>query len=1850
MGVPKFFRYISERYPCLSELLRENQVPEFDNLYLDMNGIIHNCSHPNDADVMFRISEEMIFEGVFHYVEYLFKMIRPQKLFFIAVDGVAPRAKMNQQRGRRFRSANEAEQQLKRAIAKGEEIPSGDRFDSNCITPGTAFMVRLQKALEHFIQVKIATDVLWKACTVILSGHETPGEGEHKIMEYIRHAKAQPDFNPNTRHCLYGLDADLIMLGLCTHERYFSLLREEVKFGKNDKKTTVLKDIRFYLLHLTLLSEYLELEFASVRDKIRFAFDIHKLIDDWILLLYLVGNDFIPHLPHLHINENALPILYKAYKDVLPEMDGYINEGGILNLPRLQMLMRRLAVFDREQFLERYTDLKYLEGKCGKDNLEAFDVTPSEIIGSSEVDKDLMALIMSSEMLDSEGEDGEPLVALGDIEKDPELFEKEFQSYKRNYYMTKMGYSDFTEEVRAEQAECYVRALQWTLHYYYRGVVSWSWYYPHHYAPFISDVDNIDHLVLSYELGCPFLPFQQLLSVLPAASKSHLPAAYHQLMTDPNSPVYDFYPPEFSTDMNGKQQEWEAVVLIPFIDEKRLLKAMHLCDAFLTDEEKQRNVHGPMLQYQYDATQDQPLESKYGLGFVEHLTVRRTDIYRNDLAVEETRLVLGPSKGAIVDGYAKGFPTFKHLNYHGVLKEARVKIFNFPSKNDSMVIHVDQPTPPDTAALAKRLLGKIVYVSWPHLLEAKVVRVADNKSTYEPNATEPKQTDERSFTMSTKSIIEHNQNRLALNVGPIKQLVYVRACVGTEYVLKDDGFILKRLWNNIDVAYAAQTIVCDLQDVMKSLRPYLEIEEMFPLESAVFLRGTEDYGSMGQVAEISATTKRVKAHFLVHEEPDLHPVFQVHKRSMSNYRGVNDTAAALGISGGLLLQLTGTILVAFGGHRSLNVDDEKTINIGLRLRMISRDEEAVGYCRKVNRCWVFSDKTIQLLEAYDERVPGLFERLEATGRMKVRFETDLFGEGHEGKLKELYEWLKVQDHMTVERRSCGIELLEEPAVGKLADIIDQYRERHKPKVRTIIANPRDLYRPGMKKAKKIDYSIDFNLLDRVIVVQETEDVPLGRRGTIIGVHDLTDPNPVRREAIGQQDSYFEILFDEPFHKGVNIFNLPATEKRVMRLPQGALLNISAGRAAHGHRYKPDPVIAFEPMSEQWSLKTNQWSNDQGIVASQSWRNQSQKTVSAAADSIQRRVNERIEKRNKFRNTTNAPPPSSDAIAPFIPATVALPRQAQGSQGSGKPQPTTAQRDNAEQIRKVEFEKLWQKLKESSKSNATMFDENDIRSFAQAVRGPTGEVGKVCTTYTADHQLTPHAGNSLRHFVDTIQKKSETTGELGNSALKASSDDVEGDMTGLLKQALRIDGTVENNDSAVIASRVQQELQLPTPASLPKPPIQWQRRDEPSLSTVPSVVEGNKGMLQQGNDGPSNRGAGLSDTANPSAFIAQYGNMPHQPVPPGPMMFSHAGQPVVLHPHLQQPPGMLPLNYRPLMMRPPSNAFFQQHQPLFGAPPPSMHQQSEVLHPGALFGAYRPPQQQQQQQHQQRYGPPPQMPQPMDVLPRGTPFNGIRRHQQQQPMVNDAPPTAMMMPPQHPAGLGPKGPQNLSYNRNNPAGNGAFVPLQAMKQSVKSKPASTNASHKHNGSTTDNTGNANSLGQTSKPQGRQQNKDGAAKRNGKKAALLAGTTMDTTTNTQQPVGNSFNEKNARERQVVGQRKAEADKGFVEFLSVTSESRAQPSEENKADKHFVEFVSVTSKSRAQPSEESKAAIESADKAVQKEKKHHKNSGPAKQPMSAQGCKDATGDEQAVVKKKAPLRNRNRIAARFGAAPDG
>ena len=227
-------------------------------------------------------------------------------------------------------------------------------------------MTRLTRQLKYFINKKISEDIDWQGVEIVLSGHEVPGEGEHKIMEYIRLAKAQPEYDANIRHCLYGLDADLIMLGLLSHDPHFCLLREEVTFGRaTSKKSKELEHQNFYLMHLCIVREYLELEFQELKDPsiLEFPFDMERVIDDFILMAFFVGNDFLPNLPNLHINEGALALMFKVYKSVLPKAGGYINERGIINMTRLALLLDELSRVEYRFFESESADESWFKGK-----------------------------------------------------------------------------------------------------------------------------------------------------------------------------------------------------------------------------------------------------------------------------------------------------------------------------------------------------------------------------------------------------------------------------------------------------------------------------------------------------------------------------------------------------------------------------------------------------------------------------------------------------------------------------------------------------------------------------------------------------------------------------------------------------------------------------------------------------------------------------------------------------------------------------------------------------------------------------------------------------------------------------------------------------------------------------------------------------------------------------------------------------------------------------------------------------------------------------------------------------------------------------------------------------------------------------------------------------------------------------------------------------------------------------------------------------------------------------------------------------------------------------------------------
>ncbi|KAM6495617.1 exoribonuclease 2 [Amanita muscaria] len=854
MGVPALFRWLSKKYPKTIYPVDEEeemQVPdaagdpitvpvnmsnpnpngvEFDCLYLDMNGIVHPCTHPEGKPAP-ETEEDMMVE-IFKYTERVVNMVRPRKLLFMAIDGVAPRAKMNQQRSRRFRSAHEAkekEEARKEAVelweAMGKTISDEERnkeaWDSNAITPGTPFMDLLASSLRYWVVQKMNTDPGWKNIQVLISDASVPGEGEHKIMDFIRRQRSNPGHDPNTKHVIYGLDADLIMLALATHEPNFRVLREDV--FANDTKPNACRicgqeghyaaqctgekaDVQkkqspdkkpFIFLDVAVLREYLEYELYVPNAP--FPFDFERAIDDWVLLIFFVGNDFLPHLPSLEIREGAIDTLLKIWKQELPRMGGYLTNHGQLELSSAQIILEGLAkredeIFRRRREAEERQDQNAKRRKLDMQqrgdqtasnvspsallhpslpprptsfaanadsiglgaapttesvqhtptavqalagsnrdvvanrrsirmaNMSAAEVLKAELASpsatSAKLDLSLPMKPISSaisstaaapsasldaarmsapvakvltpdvayESLEESTEDfpglGTADLAMSDAteERKPDIpsqddpgvdtelhgVKRKFEEgpgepadegdeevatiededeegapvpskrhalkvnpdgtveqedtvrlwepgYKERYYREKFGVEPNDQEFKYNLTKSYVEGMAWVLCYYYQGVPSWQWFYPYHFAPFAADFVDIHKMDIKFNLGQPFKPFEQLMGVFPAASRKHIPEAFHHLMIDESSPIIDFYPSSFEIDMNGKKMAWQGVALLPFIDEKRLLDAMAPSYPSLVEEEVGRNRWGTNVIYASDEHAIYPFYEKlYG--------------------------------------------------------------------------------------------------------------------------------------------------------------------------------------------------------------------------------------------------------------------------------------------------------------------------------------------------------------------------------------------------------------------------------------------------------------------------------------------------------------------------------------------------------------------------------------------------------------------------------------------------------------------------------------------------------------------------------------------------------------------------------------------------------------------------------------------------------------------------------------------------------------------------------------------------------------------------------------------------------------------------------------------------------------------------------------------------------------------------------------------------------------------------------------------------------------------------------------------------------------------------------------
>lgn len=543
MGIPAYFRNITKKYSNIVSSV----IDPIGYLYLDLNCGIHKCCREIlDKEEAINLSkdelEDQMIENIIQYIVKLYNFTKPSELLYIAIDGVAPRAKMVQQRVRRFKSKKEYNEIYE--IKKKYNLHKPLIWDTNAITPGTVFMSKLSKGIEEYF--KLFTIDSKK---IILSDSNVPGEGEHKIFNYIKNN----DFdNTDLNHVIYGLDADLIMLSLSCNITNICLIREELEFDPN------MNTREFLYLNINNLADGIIKEMIE-NGLNEYGMNKWDLINDYIVLCFLLGNDFIPHMLSLEIRHGGLEII----------LDAFIN---IYNNRKEHLIVDK-EMFNMQFLLDLLINLSSEENKrlnLLTKKILSYHWYPNSNL--SEMDKEINKL-QNYPLFNRELEEK---YSLG----------KE-NEWRNNYYTNILRLDK--EQVK-DLCMNYYEGIIWTLGYYFKKCPDINWYYRFQGGPSIESLIQYAHLVnnVVFSKETEILPYEQLLMVLPVNSNHLLPTEYKKLQLDINSPIIEYYPIDYKLDSYYKRYYWECTPILPIIDYKKIKNSTKKLD--LTKDEKERNL------------------------------------------------------------------------------------------------------------------------------------------------------------------------------------------------------------------------------------------------------------------------------------------------------------------------------------------------------------------------------------------------------------------------------------------------------------------------------------------------------------------------------------------------------------------------------------------------------------------------------------------------------------------------------------------------------------------------------------------------------------------------------------------------------------------------------------------------------------------------------------------------------------------------------------------------------------------------------------------------------------------------------------------------------------------------------------------------------------------------------------------------------------------------------------------------------------------------------------------------------------------------------------------------------------
>ena len=579
MGVPLFFKLLNKKY----KIVINNPDKPIRALYIDTNCLLHPqcftvldmCKGLTNQKELFKKMAQRVIE----YIDYLIRLTNPTELVYIAIDGVAPLAKINQQRMRRFGYANNYRNDVYKKY--GHSI--NESWSNIVITPGTQFMHDLHETLTTYYgnHIKTNTDSQ-RTYSIIYDSYLTPGEGEHKILQ---HLKSTPISNKDHATIIYGLDADLIFLSMASQIPNIYLLRESSQFKRDEEeendnsieqelcyadidyaKKSINNEFNMYYTKF-ITNKYgdnnsdmfgdsnnndnnnndNDTGYEAIKKFSKFNFS-----NDYIFICYFLGNDFLPHLPSIDIAMEGMDILFNAYMEVFQTLGrNLINLDTNMKVSidnEFLFSFVRLVASKEEDFFRRILPeglKRYRHRRCLETEIHKKEVWKIE---------NLKNVMIHDKIRLGSGKDHE---------------------WKFRYYSHYFKTSEHMTEMVDRICQNYIEGLVWVARYYFESCPTWRWQYKFTHAPFLSDLmiymKNRD-IMKDYNVPYqePVNMYTQLVSIIPSVYSDILPQGLQYLCSSVESPIIDMFPIKYEIDMINKTQLYKCIPMIPYLDVARV--------------------------------------------------------------------------------------------------------------------------------------------------------------------------------------------------------------------------------------------------------------------------------------------------------------------------------------------------------------------------------------------------------------------------------------------------------------------------------------------------------------------------------------------------------------------------------------------------------------------------------------------------------------------------------------------------------------------------------------------------------------------------------------------------------------------------------------------------------------------------------------------------------------------------------------------------------------------------------------------------------------------------------------------------------------------------------------------------------------------------------------------------------------------------------------------------------------------------------------------------------------------------------------------------------------------------------